>query len=100
MDRLNEETRLTQIPDLGSIIGETVAKWAKHTPEEIDDFVDSFSHGVSLATGTHDRNEENEFVYVKKCYIKDLQREYHKMGCIVIFEAVIISVCALALVIL
>lgn len=74
MDRLNEETRLTQIPDLGSIIGETVAKWAKHTPEEIDDFVDSFSHGVSMATGTHDRNEANEFIYIKKYYVDKMVR--------------------------
>ena len=97
IEKLTEATTVEQIHDYGSIIGEVIAKYSKDAPDEIDDFVWSFSHGVSLETGTHDRDEENEFVYVKKCYVKDLQREYHKMGCIVVFEAVIIAVCALAL---
>ena len=76
IEKLTEATTVEQIHDYGSIIGEVIAKYSKDAPDEIDDFVWSFSHGVSLETGTHDRHEENEFKYIKMRYHRQKIMKY------------------------
>ena len=75
IDALLKEERNLLISDIGGIIGEVVAKHCKDNPDEIDDFVDSYSHGVSLATGTHNDSQKNPHRYVKMEYYKRAKQD-------------------------